>query len=119
MNWIRAREKAKSIADADDPDCDISDLVSSGDTFKTGEFKDNIQIKSQIVSKHPYGEWIDRHRKDIKKSPDETTTFAQSTFGWGLEDIGMQIKDMAGSAKETTYSMGDDAPTAVFSERAK
>ena len=48
---------------------------------------------------------------------DETTTFAQATFGWGLEDIGMQIADMAGAAKETTYSMGDDAPLAVLSER--
>jgi len=92
----------------------------------TGEFKDNIKIKSEIASKHPYGEWMKRQRKDIKKTPanaerlydDATATFAQSTFGWGLEDIGMQIKDMAGSAKETTYSMGDDAPTAVLSERA-
>merc|ERR1719491_332400 len=92
----------------------------------TGEFKDNIKIKSEIASKHPYGEWMKRQRKDIRKTPangdrlydEETTTFAQSTFGWGLEDIGMQIKDMAGSAKETTYSMGDDAPTAVLSERA-
>jgi glutamate synthase (ferredoxin) len=29
----------------------------------------------------------------------------------------MQIADMAGSAKETTYSMGDDAPLACLSER--
>jgi glutamate synthase (ferredoxin) len=29
----------------------------------------------------------------------------------------MQIQDMAGSAKETTYSMGDDAPISVLSER--
>merc|ERR1712071_118229 len=48
---------------------------------------------------------------------DVTTTYAQATFGWGLEDIGMQISDMAGSGKETTYSMGDDAPLAVLSER--
>jgi glutamate synthase (ferredoxin) len=48
---------------------------------------------------------------------DETITFAQQSFGWGLEDIGMQIQDMAGAAKETTYSMGDDAPIAVLSER--
>lgn len=50
---------------------------------------------------------------------DSTTTFAQATFGWSLEDIGMQIQDMAGAAKETTYSMGDDAPLAVLSERAQ
>jgi glutamate synthase (ferredoxin) len=48
---------------------------------------------------------------------DATTTFAQATFGWGLEDIGMQIADMAGSGKETTYSMGDDAPIAALSTR--
>lgn len=74
---------------------------------------------------HPYGEWIANQRKDVKKtepSPeriydDKTTTFAQATFGWSLEDIGMQIQDMAGSAKETTYSMGDDAPLAALSER--
>ena len=74
---------------------------------------------------HPYGEWMKNQRRDVKKtnSPtdriysDETATFAQSTFGWGLEDIGMQIADMAGSGKETTYSMGDDAPISVLSER--
>ena len=49
---------------------------------------------------------------------DKTTTFAQATFGWSLEDIGMQIQDMAGGAKETTYSMGDDAPLAVLSVKA-
>jgi len=91
----------------------------------TGEFKDNIAIKSEIASRHPYGEWIRKMRKDVSRMPfpaermydDTATTFAQGTFGWGLEDIGMQIQDMAGSGKETTYSMGDDAPIAVLSER--
>lgn len=91
----------------------------------SGDFKDNIAIKSEIASHHPYGEWIAAQRKDVEKISgvdkrmydDETTTFAQSTFGWGLEDIGMQIQDMAGAAKETTYSMGDDAPIACLSER--
>jgi len=74
---------------------------------------------------HPYGEWMAKQRKDLGRIEfpeerlydDATTTFAQSTFGWGLEDIGMQIADMAGAGKETTYSMGDDAPQAVLSER--
>ena len=116
------------------PDLEESDIVEKGRLgpgqminvdLETGEFKDNIKIKSEIASRHPYGEWIKKNRKDVKKtdaSPDRiyddsTTTFAQGTFGWSLEDIGMQIQDMAGSAKETTYSMGDDAPQAVFSER--
>jgi glutamate synthase (ferredoxin) len=93
--------------------------------LSNGAFKDNIAIKSEIASRHPYGEWLKKNRKDISRLPfpgermydDDTATFAQASFGWGLEDIGMQIADMAGSAKETTYSMGDDAPIAVLSER--
>jgi glutamate synthase (ferredoxin) len=54
---------------------------------------------------------------DERLYDDSTATFAQGSFGWSLEDIGMQIADMAGAAKETTYSMGDDAPIAVLSER--
>ena len=115
-------------------DLDESDIVSKGRLgpgqminvdLKTGEFKDNIAIKSEIASRHPYGEWIAKGRKDVTRMEfagerlydDATATFAQGSFGWGLEDIGMQIQDMAGSAKETTYSMGDDAPIAVLSER--
>ena len=115
-------------------DLDESDIVSKGRLgpgqminvdLKSGEFKDNIAIKSEIASRHPYGEWLAKNRKDVSKLTfsddrlydDATTTFAQGSFGWGLEDIGMQIQDMAGSGKETTYSMGDDAPIAVLSER--
>jgi len=115
-------------------DLDEADIVSKGRLgpgmminvdLKSGEFKDNIAIKSEIASRHPYGEWIEANRKDVAKMEfnedrlydDATTTFAQGSFGWGLEDIGMQIQDMAGSGKETTYSMGDDAPIAVLSER--
>merc|ERR1712238_316889 len=34
--------------------------------LKTGEFKDNIKIKSEIASRHPYGEWLKKKRKDVK-----------------------------------------------------
>ncbi|KAL9187401.1 hypothetical protein ACHAXT_001504 [Thalassiosira profunda] len=115
-------------------DLDEADIVSKGRLgpgqminvdLSSGEFKDNIAIKSEIASRHPYGEWIAQGRKDVTRMEfdaarlydDATATFAQGSFGWGLEDIGMQIQDMAGSGKETTYSMGDDAPIAVLSER--
>lgn len=93
--------------------------------MKCQRMRESNTIKSEIASRHPYGEWIAKGRKDVKKMEcsedrlydDSTTTFAQGTFGWGLEDIGMQIQDMAESAKETTYSIGYDAPIAVLSER--
>jgi len=91
----------------------------------TGEFKGNIAVKSEIAKRNPYGEWLAAQRKDIgslafaedRLYDDVTATAAQCSFGWGLEDIGMQIADMAGAAKETTFSMGDDAPVAVISEK--
>jgi len=116
------------------PDLDEADIIEKGRLgpgqmvnidLTDNTFKDNIAIKSEIANHHPYGEWLESYRKDVEKTPavddrmydDKTTIFAQQSFGWGLEDIGMQIQDMAGAAKETTYSMGDDAPIAVLSER--
>ncbi|GMI02172.1 hypothetical protein TrVE_jg2069 [Triparma verrucosa] len=92
----------------------------------TGEWKDNLKIKSEIASAHPYGQWLEENTKDIGETTftsereynDLEATFLQSSFGWSLEDIGMQINDMASTGKETTYSMGDDAPMAVLSEKS-
>merc|ERR1711871_816151 len=91
----------------------------------TGEWKDNIKIKSEIASRHPYGEWLKKEAKFIGKAShdvdrtydDVEATSLQESFGWSLEDISMQINDMASTGKETTYSMGDDAPIAALSER--
>eukprot|EP00566_Odontella_aurita_P001825 CAMPEP_0113589992 /NCGR_PEP_ID=MMETSP0015_2-20120614/36410_1 /TAXON_ID=2838 /ORGANISM="Odontella" /LENGTH=1708 /DNA_ID=CAMNT_0000496101 /DNA_START=214 /DNA_END=5340 /DNA_ORIENTATION=- /assembly_acc=CAM_ASM_000160 len=116
------------------PEMDEADIVEKGRLgpgqminvdLVSGEFKDNLRIKSEIASRHPYGEWIANQRKFVPQSEfdtdriydDATAWFAQSSFGWGLQDIGMQIADMAGAGKETTYSMGDDAPISVLSER--
>ncbi|GMH60430.1 hypothetical protein TrLO_g3821 [Triparma laevis f. longispina] len=94
--------------------------------LNTGEWKDNLKIKSEIASAHPYGEWLKENTKTLDETEfttdreynDLEATFLQSSFGWSLEDIGMQINDMASTGKETTYSMGDDAPMAVLSEKS-
>merc|ERR1711871_1523737 len=39
----------------------------------------------------------------------------QSAFGWGIEDVDVQISAMAGTGVEATYCMGDDAPLAALS----
>ena len=48
VNWIRAREKAKSIADEDDPDCDIVNLVNS-DVTKNIIQKCNTQDRPTML----------------------------------------------------------------------
>ena len=37
-------------------------------------------------------------------------------YGWGAEDVELQVKSMALTGKEPTSSMGDDAPLAVLSD---
>eukprot|EP01036_Dinobryon_divergens_P031507 gene31507-40915_t len=46
-------------------------------------------------------------------NPDLITT--QSFFGWGSEDVEVQITSMAAEGVEATYCMGDDAPLAAIS----
>jgi glutamate synthase (ferredoxin) len=74
------------------PDSDEADIVEKGRLgpgrmisvdLSTGEFKDNIKIKSEIASRHPYGEWIAKNRKDVKKmdaSPDRIYDDATTSF---------------------------------------
>ena len=79
--------------------------------LRTGEWKDNLKIKSEIASRHPYGEWIKERTKVVPETTFTTdreydnvrATTLQASFGWSLEDIGMQINDMASTGKETTY----------------
>ena len=43
----------------------------------------------------------------------------QRAFGYTAEDIRLIVQPMAGEGKEPTWSMGDDAPLAVLSERVR
>merc|ERR1712238_578437 len=87
------------------PNLDEAEIVEKGRlgpgqminvNLLSGEFKDNIAIKSEIAKHHPYGEWIANQRKDLEK----TSAVDERMY-----------------AEETTYSMGDDAPIACLSER--
>ena len=40
----------------------------------------------------------------------------QTVFGWGTEDVDVQINAMAADGTEATFCMGDDAPLAVLSD---
>jgi glutamate synthase (ferredoxin) len=84
----------------------------------------NWQLKQQIASAHPYGEWLSA-RQDLQNQPfldspqlDPDTLFRQQTaFGYTSEDVEMVIEDMAAQGKEPTFCMGDDIPLAILSTR--
>ncbi|MDQ3780587.1 MAG: glutamate synthase-related protein, partial [Chloroflexota bacterium] len=50
---------------------------------------------------------------------DPALVAAQLAFGYSAEDLRLIIQPMAGEAKEPTWSMGDDAPLAVLSDKPR
>jgi len=93
--------------------------------LETHEVLKNWEIKQRIASEQPYGEWLKQHRHELKRQKGaeapqmdrQTLLRHQIAFGYNTEDVEMVIQPMASEGKEPTFSMGDDIPLAVLSER--
>eukprot|EP00227_Mantoniella_beaufortii_P014044 CAMPEP_0197590982 /NCGR_PEP_ID=MMETSP1326-20131121/12420_1 /TAXON_ID=1155430 /ORGANISM="Genus nov. species nov., Strain RCC2288" /LENGTH=1645 /DNA_ID=CAMNT_0043156305 /DNA_START=169 /DNA_END=5106 /DNA_ORIENTATION=+ len=92
--------------------------------LETGEFKENTQVAKEVAGRCDYKEWL----KDIDmmvtaepagapKMDAAALIEAQAAAGYSAEDITMIIEEMAGQGREPTWSMGDDTPMPVLSER--
>jgi glutamate synthase domain-containing protein 2/glutamate synthase domain-containing protein 1/glutamate synthase domain-containing protein 3 len=85
----------------------------------------NDEIKREIVSRQPYGEWVKRHMVRLEAAHAASNGHGhegalpllqrQKVFGYTAEEPLMVIKPMVMEGKDATYSMGDDTPLAVFS----
>jgi glutamate synthase (ferredoxin) len=92
--------------------------------LESKEVLKNWELKTRIAQKLPLGEWL-KNRKTLPPQPfpetrllDEQTLLRnQTAFGYTIEDVEMIIEEMAASAKEPTFCMGDDIPLAVLSRR--
>lgn len=91
-----------------------------------GRIINDEEIKTDIVSKHPYKKWLDKnlvHLADIpaKKGPikhkEDALAKRQIVFGYTEEDLSTLICPMAQHGKEPIGSMGNDTPIAVLSEK--
>ncbi|MEB3336258.1 MAG: glutamate synthase-related protein [Leptolyngbyaceae bacterium] len=93
--------------------------------LETNEVLKNWQIKQQVASGHPYGQWLQEHRHSLPPQAFLEATQLdsqellrhQTAFGYTSEDVEMVIHEMAAQGKEPTFCMGDDIPLAVLSER--
>ncbi|MGB3616347.1 MAG: glutamate synthase-related protein [Elainellaceae cyanobacterium] len=87
----------------------------------------NWDIKQQVASQQPYGEWLAAHRYEIQPQgfqettqlDDQTLLRQQASFGYTTEDVEMIIEAMASQGKEPTFCMGDDIPLAVLSDKPR
>ncbi|MCF2148754.1 glutamate synthase large subunit [Desmonostoc muscorum LEGE 12446] len=102
----------------------------------------NWDIKQRIAKQHPYGEWLQQYRQELKSLAishtsngngngkgqstndqglltidKQTLLQRQTAFGYTTEDVDMVIEQMAIAGSEPTFCMGDDIPLAVLSEK--
>ena len=97
--------------------------------LEQGRIIDDAEIKAQLSNSRPYRQWIEGLRIKIDSlaaplSPapaasQETLLDRQQAFGWTQEDYKYVLEPMAASGEEATGSMGNDAPLAILSNRAK
>ena len=86
----------------------------------------NSDIKHEIAGKSPYQDWVAAGRVRLTdyaevsaSTPVENLLAVQRAFGYHAEDARLIVQPMAGESKEPTWSMGDDAPLAVLSEKTR
>jgi len=97
--------------------------------LEQGRIIDDAEIKSQLANSRPYRQWIDRLRLKLESLPapesatiaksNETLLDRQQAFGWTQEDYKFILEVMADTGEESIGSMGNDAPLAILSSRAK
>jgi len=94
--------------------------------MNAGRIIEDEEIKSKIVSKHPYKEWVNEHTLPLSQvaytgntCPLEITNYRTRLriFGYTMEDISTVINPMATLSKEALGSMGIDTPLAVLSDK--
>ena len=87
-------------------------------------------IKQRVASRQPYGEWMKTHLVPLHRLVVETHPNGapwepqlllqqQVAFGYTDEELEMILKPMATDGKEPVFSMGDDIPLAVLSQRPR
>jgi glutamate synthase (ferredoxin) len=91
-----------------------------------GRIVGDEEIKKEISSAHPYGQWLkdnmitmgDLPKPPVVIEPDhETVRRRQEAFGYTTEDMKVLVGPMATDGVEATGSMGTDTPLAVLSNR--
>lgn len=116
-------------------DIDDSEIVLKGRlgpgmmisaNLETGELYENTEVKKRVANAKPYGKWFSEGSRALEAASYSSSSlltiealFKQhQCFGYSAEDVQMVIENMASQGKEPTFSMGDDTPMAVLSQKS-
>ncbi|HJP92313.1 MAG TPA: glutamate synthase large subunit, partial [Pyrinomonadaceae bacterium] len=92
---------------------------------KQGRIVDDDELKQQLATEHPYGEWLKENLIDLQELPaplfvhetnSATIMQRQRAFGYTHEELKMLMAPMS-EGSEAIGSMGTDTPLAVLSAK--
>lgn len=96
--------------------------------MEAGRIVADEEIKQQIATAHPYGEWLQQQLVELGQlpqpsqgQPQELSSLIQrqQAFGYTFEQLRLLLTPMAKDGVEAIGSMGADTPLAVLSDRPK
>ncbi len=91
-----------------------------------GRIIDDDEVKLDIATQQPYGDWVRANRLELTDLPHRERTYhpdhatlrsRQNAFGYTREEVRQILLPMAIAGQEPTGSMGADNPVAVLSDR--
>ncbi|MGZ8524044.1 MAG: glutamate synthase large subunit [Chitinophagaceae bacterium] len=95
--------------------------------MEKGKIISDEELKQQICSQKPYGEWLNKYKIRMEELPEPRITFThlehdhvfkyQKAFGYTTEDLDNIVAPMALDGKEPLGSMGSDTPLAILSDQ--
>ncbi|WP_420710589.1 glutamate synthase large subunit [Agrococcus sp. SL85] len=94
---------------------------------EAGRIVPNDEIKMELATQEPWGEWLEGSRIHLADLPDRehvahtpaSVTRRQRTFGYTEEEVRILIGPMARTGAEPLGAMGSDTPIAVLSKRPR
>src|SRR5215472_14816582 len=92
-----------------------------------GRIISDEELKAEMASAHPYGEWLDNNLVRFTDLPNvaerepvvnhQATLQRLQAFGYDFEDLRVNIGPMAQNGIQPVGSMGTDTPLAVLSDK--
>ena len=97
--------------------------------LEQGRIISDEELKNDICSRKPYGEWLKNNKINIADLPEASASYKpmeedvlmkrQLAFGYTAEDLKVILAPMAEDGKEPLGSMGVDIPLAILSDQSQ
>ena len=96
--------------------------------FEQGRLIPDAELKKDIASRRPYGEWLRRHRLRLTKLPingdpqgfdPDTLLPRMQAFGYTTETLQFMLRPMIEQKRDPVGAMGNDTALAVMSDQPR